>query len=44
LNQEIIKLGASKAEDVFLAELDTSGKLSVDLINKSIKKNKPEIF
>lgn len=43
LNQEIKKLGALKAEDVFLAELDTTGKLSVDLFKSHIDK-KPEIF
>ena len=42
-NQEIKKSGASKAEDVFLAELDTTGKLNVDLL-KSPVDNKPGIF
>ena len=40
LNQEISKSGASKAEDVFLAELDTSGNLNVDLYKASTD-NKP---
>jgi len=31
LNQEIMKAGAKRAEDVFLAELDTTGKLLIDL-------------
>ncbi|HEY9060582.1 MAG TPA: DUF421 domain-containing protein [Pseudobacteroides sp.] len=35
LNQEIKKYGASKAEDIFLAELDTSGKLNIDLYKES---------
>lgn len=43
LNREIQKSGASKAEDVFLAELDTTGKLYVDLF-KSPVGNKPSMF
>ncbi|OPZ93532.1 MAG: hypothetical protein BWY74_01088 [Firmicutes bacterium ADurb.Bin419] len=43
LNKEIMKSGASKAEDVFLAELDTTGKLNVDLFNDPID-NRPGIF
>lgn len=43
LNQEISKSGVSKPEDVFLAELDTSGMLHIDLLHKIIK-NKPGIF
>lgn len=43
LNQEIQKYGAAKAEDVFLAELDTTGKLSVDLFKGQFN-SKPEIF
>lgn len=43
LNQQIRNFGASKAEDVFLAELDTAGKLSVDLY-KSPVDDKPGIF
>ena len=43
LNQEIKKLGALKADDVFLAELDTTGKLSVDLFKAHVDK-KPGIF
>jgi len=43
LSQEIIKFGASKAEDVFLAELDTSGKLNIDLYKES-NDNKPGII
>ncbi|KNY25671.1 DUF421 domain-containing protein [Pseudobacteroides cellulosolvens] len=35
LKQEILKSGASKAEDIFLAELDTSGKLNIDLYKES---------
>ncbi|HOV27408.1 MAG TPA: DUF421 domain-containing protein [Pseudobacteroides sp.] len=31
LDKEIKKLGASRAEDVFLAELDSTGKLNIDL-------------
>jgi uncharacterized membrane protein YcaP (DUF421 family) len=43
LDQQIKKFGAAKAEDVFLAELDTMGKLSVDLY-KSPVDDKPGIF
>ncbi|MCX7709476.1 MAG: DUF421 domain-containing protein [Clostridia bacterium] len=43
LNQEIKKSGASNAEDVFLAELDTTGKLNVDLFKDPVSK-KPGIF
>lgn len=43
LNQEIKKSGASNPEDVFLAELDTTGKLSIDLFKANVD-NKPGIF
>lgn len=43
LSQEIRKSGASVAEEVFLAELDTTGKLYVDLF-KSPVKNKPGVI
>ncbi|MDP4180541.1 MAG: DUF421 domain-containing protein [Bacillota bacterium] len=43
LNGEIKKLGAAGTEDVFLAELDTTGKLIVDLY-KSPVGDKPNIF
>ena len=43
LNQEIRKSGASGAEDVFLAELDTTGKLNIDLFKAPIN-NKPGII
>lgn len=43
LNQEIKKSGASRAEEVFLAELDTTGKLYIDLFKGPIN-NKPGIF
>lgn len=43
LNQEIMKSGANKAEDVFLAELVTTGKLNVDLFKVAVD-NKPGIF
>ena len=43
LNQEVRKAGASKPEDVFLAELDTTGKLSIDLFKDPVD-NKPGIF
>lgn len=43
LNQEIKKSGTSKAEDIFLAELDTTGKLSIDLFKDSNEK-KPGVF
>jgi uncharacterized membrane protein YcaP (DUF421 family) len=43
LNQEIRKLGASRPDDVFLAELSTTGKLNVDLYKEAIK-NKPGMF
>lgn len=43
LDKEIKKLGALKAEDVFLAELDTTGKLNVDLFKAPVD-NKPRMF
>jgi uncharacterized membrane protein YcaP (DUF421 family) len=43
LDQEIKKSGASGAEDVFLAELDTTGKLNIDLYKAPIS-NKPRII
>lgn len=43
LNQEIKQSGALKPEDVFLAELDTAGKLKVDLF-KFPDEKKPEII
>ena len=43
LGQEIKKSGASRTEDVFLAELDTTGKLNIDLFKDSVD-NKPGIF
>jgi uncharacterized membrane protein YcaP (DUF421 family) len=43
LEQEIKKYGASRAENVFLAELDTTGKLNIDLF-KDLVDNKPRIF
>lgn len=43
LNQEILKSGASKAEEVLLAQLDTSGKVKVDLQKNSVG-NKPGMF
>lgn len=43
LNQEIKKSGASGAEAVFLAELDTTGKLTVDLLKPPFG-NKPGII
>lgn len=38
LNKEIKKMGADKAEQVFLAELKTTGELSIDLYSNSMKK------
>ncbi len=43
LNEQLAKFGASGAEDVFLAELETTGQLSVDLCNTPYKK-KPNII
>ncbi|WP_010249865.1 DUF421 domain-containing protein [Acetivibrio cellulolyticus] len=43
LNQEIKKSGASSSEEVFLAELDTTGKLNIDLFGDPID-NKPRMF
>ena len=42
LKENIKKFGASSIEDVFLAELDTTGKLNVDLFNTPL--DKPSIF
>lgn len=38
LNQQIKKFGVFKAEDVLLAELDTTGSLYINLFQESIKK------
>jgi uncharacterized membrane protein YcaP (DUF421 family) len=43
LQQEIVKQGAQKAEDIFLAELDSTGNLNVDLFNEPLNK-KPGMF
>jgi len=43
LNREIGRSGAARAEEVFLAELDTNGKLSVDLYKAPVD-NKPGVF
>ncbi len=43
LEQEVKKSGASRVEDVFLAELDTTGKLNIDLFQDPVD-NKPGIF
>jgi len=43
LMREIKKLGAEKAEDVFLAELDTAGQLRIDLC-QSAAAPKPGVF
>lgn len=43
LDQEIKKAGVSRPEEVFLAELDTTGRLSIDLFKDPTDK-KPGIF
>jgi uncharacterized membrane protein YcaP (DUF421 family) len=43
LKQEIKKSGASGAEDIFLAELDTTGKLKMDLSKDPVSR-KPGVF
>lgn len=43
LIEEIKKTGDVKPEDIFLAELDTAGKLSIDLFNAPTE-NKPGMF
>ena len=41
LNRELMKYGETKTENVFLAELDSTGKLYVDKINELFEDNKP---
>jgi uncharacterized membrane protein YcaP (DUF421 family) len=43
LNNEVRKVGAAKMEDVFLAEISSGGKLSVNLYNQNTGR-KPEII
>jgi uncharacterized membrane protein YcaP (DUF421 family) len=43
LNNEVRKVGAAKMEDVFLAEISSGGKLSVNLYNQNTSR-KPEII